>query len=869
MALMTLTAFAQQPQTGDYVYVYQNDGDVLSFLREEISEMGFSRYDTLGVEHDEVVSQVIALGDEGYMIPLADIDSISFVTPPTVLKPGVTDLAPSLAQYAVDSKELTLFLSGSTPQSLLPAVGQRVVLAERSFAGDVASVTQQDGLIVVTVNYVDLEEIFETYYAVNFVDIEADGSASVRTKVKRLEKYFDKTFKLPAIEFKMNQEVINLFLPDGDEIPVEAKFSSKIQPTITVKASLIVNNGKRASVSLVGDFDYSKQFTFKGKVDQSIDLVKPKEVLDIPLGQTFLFLYNSWGFQLKATAELSFDMKWQQLYRATFDWSFNSKANKLEWPKATFKRVSEDFTPEGSIKGSLMVGPYTDIGVKFVCTELAKAALHIEPGLELAGNYVIVNKDIKDASNSTKLYEFLKAQKVELNFVVNSSLDLSFLSTSQSIDLPWNLNKNLATFSLVPTFSDVTFDRDGNSGTASAKISGTCIYPMKTGFIVSDKKENKLDTWTTEKSYWAGGSQMSTSFNNLEEDQEYVLNPKCVILGYDVKAMPQAGMKADEFPVQIIDFEQTDASYSEVKGYEFEGIGYYYKFNATTTVKLNPEAEKIKDWGYIYHDIYNVDKKISCANLGSNPYADTRYAYYFDQPQRTVSLTAYVQYEGETDIRKGGNHTYAVRYGGCPDNNHPHMIDLGLPSGTKWACCNVGASAPEQTGGYYSFGEIQPKTNFENEKVYQFWTDLDGDGRFDWSYDDEGIIYSNEMMDIGSNIAGTRYDAATASWGAPWQMPTQDQVYELDDNTTSQWVTRNGVNCRKMIGKNGGIIFLPVTGFYVYGRFYYPDSEGVFWTSNVDEGNSCYAYVFGIDDEEGLSYGLDARWSGMTIRPVQ
>ena len=47
----------------------------------------------------------------------------------------------------------------------------------------------------------------------------------------------------------------------------------------------------------------------------------------------------------------------------------------------------------------------------------------------------------------------------------------------------------------------------------------------------------------------------------------------------------------------------------------------------------------------------------------------------------------------------------------CPDDNHPHMIDLGLPSGTKWACCNVGASAPEEYGGYYwsssldSYGE--------------------------------------------------------------------------------------------------------------------------------------------------------------------
>ena len=46
----------------------------------------------------------------------------------------------------------------------------------------------------------------------------------------------------------------------------------------------------------------------------------------------------------------------------------------------------------------------------------------------------------------------------------------------------------------------------------------------------------------------------------------------------------------------------------------------------------------------------------------------------------------------------------------CPDANHPHAIDLGLPSGTKWACCNVGASAPEQYGGYYAWGETHEKS---------------------------------------------------------------------------------------------------------------------------------------------------------------
>lgn len=48
----------------------------------------------------------------------------------------------------------------------------------------------------------------------------------------------------------------------------------------------------------------------------------------------------------------------------------------------------------------------------------------------------------------------------------------------------------------------------------------------------------------------------------------------------------------------------------------------------------------------------------------------------------------------------------------CPDENHPHAIDLGLPSGTKWACCNIGASHPEESGGFYAWGETTNKNDF-------------------------------------------------------------------------------------------------------------------------------------------------------------
>lgn len=187
-------------------------------------------------------------------------------------------------------------------------------------------------------------------------------------------------------------------------------------------------------------------------------------------------------------------------------------------------------------------------------------------------------------------------------------------------------------------------------------------------------------------------------------------------------------------------------------------------------------------------------------------------------------------------------------YTTCPDGNHPHMIDLGLPSGTKWACCNVGASAPEEYGNYYAWGEIQPK-NVYNLDTYQY--------------------YQNEnYVNIGSDIAGTQYDAATANWGAPWRMPSLTQINELLNNCTSTWTTQNGVNGRKFTGPNGGAIFLPAAGDRWDSDLDSAGSYGFYWSSALYEGYPYYAYRlrFGSGDA-GWSYG--SRDYGRSVRPVR
>ena len=125
----------------------------------------------------------------------------------------------------------------------------------------------------------------------------------------------------------------------------------------------------------------------------------------------------------------------------------------------------------------------------------------------------------------------------------------------------------------------------------------------------------------------------------------------------------------------------------------------------------------------------------------------------------------------------------------CPDEHHPHMIDLGLPSGTKWACCNVGADKPEANGGYYAWGETEEKT------IYNWSTYIHCDGE------------DMTCHDLGNDIAGTQYDVAHVKWGDSWVMPSLKQVEELKKYCTAGWDKVNGVKGVMFISKINGNSF--------------------------------------------------------------
>ena len=121
-------------------------------------------------------------------------------------------------------------------------------------------------------------------------------------------------------------------------------------------------------------------------------------------------------------------------------------------------------------------------------------------------------------------------------------------------------------------------------------------------------------------------------------------------------------------------------------------------------------------------------------------------------------------------------------------------VDLGLTSGTKWASCNVGAESPENYGDYFAWGETTSKEVY-SDTTYTYYIVPDSAA----ADSSAKKVWKN----IGVDIAGTEYDAATAIMGDEWKMPTEAQCKELVDECEWSWTESNGVNGYKVVGKNG------------------------------------------------------------------
>ena len=168
-------------------------------------------------------------------------------------------------------------------------------------------------------------------------------------------------------------------------------------------------------------------------------------------------------------------------------------------------------------------------------------------------------------------------------------------------------------------------------------------------------------------------------------------------------------------------------------------------------------------------------------------------------------------------------------------DNH-YYRDLGLPSGTKWATMNVGASSETDYGNYYQYGK----------------------GSAQYAATSGDSDYQGTENPLSSSV-----DTARQVWGGSWHMPTSAQCQELIDECT--W-TFDSNNSGYTVSKNGQSIFFPAAGCFYEGSQLDVGSFGRYWSSTPN-GNFVACYLSFSSGSKNVGNG-DSRSLGYSVRPV-
>ncbi|MBQ0030271.1 MAG: hypothetical protein MJZ24_08110 [Paludibacteraceae bacterium] len=196
------------------------------------------------------------------------------------------------------------------------------------------------------------------------------------------------------------------------------------------------------------------------------------------------------------------------------------------------------------------------------------------------------------------------------------------------------------------------------------------------------------------------------------------------------------------------------------------------------------------------------------------------------------------------------------------------FVDLDLPSGTKWATCNVGATKPTEYGDFFAWGETQPKENYCWE-TYK-WCTVDANGDIDKV---SKYVLRNSYGEVDNKqVLDAEDDAATANWGRAWRIPTKEQQRELIKACDWEWVKDfNGSGVTGYWGTskgNGETIFLPGGGFMDGNALYKAGNPGFYLSSSLFEDYSTRAYYIYFYNSDYIFCYHNFRYIGQNVRAV-
>ena len=853
LAVFVLFIWALPSPAQQVFYIYRNDGIIHTFFTANIDSMTCSTMDIDSIEHGEFVVQEVYTSDSVYRIPMETIDSVSFVTPETKYRPGVKVLEGDLKEYIVSRDSLTLLFRMDTPVGVLPVVGDKLVstvsddVLGGAFVGQVEHVVQQNNGIEVICVPVDLMEVFEYYYGI--MQKEKDQESQVQVKgltdgfyasgMRRLSPG-----KLSYDWFSNLGWQASYSFDDNLSLNINtARATMSITPIVDYNACLIVNKdyGVNVSVTAIGNYTMEELLALSGSISYEEEVKLFETAISIP--EALVDLYFEFGVFSNMATKISLDQSLKQEYRHVFHWEWSSKGH------SSLKKINQwlplSNTREGKValEGEWSVGAYGKIGFAFIATsslDIAEIGLRGDGGLSCEGKYVPYKSDFDHARTSTELYNKLKDTELSTYWYYGLSAEANLFKWSVSheipnfLNIPLNRKERIASVRSVPLFSGTKLEWEGDGVySATAKAIGT-VSKTDVGFALINQKNEEDATYTYSAwGYQGEQADLSALFFNMSRSGDYKLYPLAKFMDMELIAEPSAVDESIPEVITLPAFSVSESSavlFGEVSGISGSSSDCRYGFFYGTSSVPSVGGQEIR--------------------VGSN--RDIRYTYSLSglKDNTTYYYCAYLSVDGQYTYGDVRSFTTEKK----KDEITPgQMVDLGLS--VKWAGWNVGASSPEDYGGYYAWGELYEKSDY-SYYTYQYFQQKTDD-----PWDDENWMF------IGNNISGTQYDVARAQWGGSWRMPTIAECLELIDKCAWTWTTYNGVAGQKVTGPNGNSIFLPAAGARGGTSVNGQGSDGYYWSGTLGEGYSTDANCLGFRSWYAY-WNYNSRNIGFSVRPV-
>ena len=567
-------------------YFHFHDKGIQVFYTDMVDSMTVSKVDLEGIEHEDFVTQQVWMNDTVFNYALADIDSVSFVTPTTIYQPGVVKMEDGLENYVLSHDSLTIIFRTDTPSDLLPRKQDKLVYLRQTdlfpsgFAGEVVEIVKENGNYKVDCTLTSLSDIFVRYYSTS------NGNVQTRA-IDPIYGHGEAIWEAKDLTYPLTDELLPFISEESDDddaFSVDNDVSISLSPKVSLRGTLIVTpeEGTYVCVSSNGTFDVTSNFSLNGslKVDKVWRFTGKKRWQACIPNCPLLVAFVDPGVFVDASLSASVDATVNQKVSSAFLLNMSTKRREnLRNQPLTFKVQDTNFDVGGSVKGELNAGVYTEIGVAvndigFCKNDIAKLYARGEVGIHVGGNLEVNSKFLKEGIKNTEAYETLRNSGIWSNFywgaAIGYQLDLPIVNLNFDGKIEWegHIGEPLFDKCLAPTITSPNAYRehgDFSTITAKADVEGDCLMPVEVGFGAFDANGSKVASKYYSKKFVnenSSYSDYSVALENMSTVKDYELSPVIKLFGHELKAYPSVDV---EKTLTLSTYEATDVTESSAK----------------------------------------------------------------------------------------------------------------------------------------------------------------------------------------------------------------------------------------------------------------------------------------------------------------